>query len=425
MRHARSKARSELPGPRPLPPLSAHAVTTARTASYLPARAPARDVALAPPCLGPEEAAEVADTLASGWITTGPKTKAFEAQFGRYLGTPGGTSLMVSSCTAAMEIALATLGIGPGDEVIVPTLTFASTAHVVEHLGARPVLVDVLPGTLCIDPEAAERAVTPRTRALMPVHYAGHPAELDALDALAARHGLAIVEDAAHALPARYRGRLIGTRPNFAAFSFYATKNLTTAEGGALTADPELLERARPLALHGMSKDAWKRYGPGGSWQYDVVAAGFKANMTDLQASIGMHQLGKLARFQARRREVVGRYQQAFAPLAALRTPVEEDHVESAWHLYVLRLREGHWAIGRDRFIDELARRGIGTSVHFLPLHMTSFYRTKYGYPAEAFPVALDAYRRMVSLPLHAGLDDEAVAWVIDGVLALAARHAA
>lgn len=425
MRHERWKARSELPGPHPTRTSTNHVTRLKR--SFWPVRPhrPTRDVRFAPPAIGSEEIAEVIDTLRSSWITTGPKTHAFEAEFGRYVDAPGGTSLMVSSGTAAMQIALAVHGIGRGDEVLVPTLTFASTAHVVEHLGARPVLVDVLPDTLCIDSDAAERAVTPATRAVIPVHYGGHPVDLDAIDELASRHGLNVVEDAAHALPATYRGVGIGARTNFAAFSFYATKNLTTAEGGALTAEPELLDAARPLALHGMSRGAWNRYGKGGSWSYDVVSAGYKCNMTDLQASIGTHQLHKLARFQARRRAVRRRYDEAFGDVPALQAPIERPDVVSAWHLYVLRLRLDRLRIGRDAFIEGLAQRGIGASVHFLPLHMTSFYRTKYGYPANAFPVALDAYRRMVSLPLHPGLDEEDVAWVIDAVLDLVHRHEA
>ena len=400
---------------------------TTTTPTFPPTAPPERErtIPFAPPSIGVEEIAEVIDSLRSHWITTGPKTKAFEAAFGAYLGTPNDDAMMVSSCTAALQIALAVHGIGPGDEVIVPTLTFASTAHVVEHAGARPVLVDVLPDTLCIDPEAAERAVTPTTRAIIPVHYAGHPAPMDAIDRLAERYGLAIIEDAAHALPASYHDTRIGARSNFAAFSFYATKNLTTAEGGALTASPDLLEAARPLALHGMSRDAWKRYGVGGSWSYDVIAAGFKSNMTDLQAALGLQQLKKLDGFQARRRAVVDRYDEAFALAPALETPIIHDDVESALHLYVLRLRPERMRVGRDTFIDALAERGIGASVHFLPLHMTRFYQSKYGYPDDAFPVARDAYERMISLPLHPGLDGDDVQYVTDTVMHLAQRYAA
>lgn len=379
-------------------------------------------IAFAPPSIGADEIVEVVDTLRSDWITTGPKTKAFEAQFGAYLGAPGGSSLMVNSCTAALHVALVVSGIGPGDEVLVPALTFAATANVVEHVGARPVLVDVLPDTLCLDPEAAERAVTPRTRAIMPVHYAGHPAELDAIDRLAAAHGLVVIEDAAHAAPAWYRGTRIGARPNLAAFSFYATKNLTTSEGGALTGPPDLIDRARVLALHGMSKDAWKRFGKGGSWAYDVVAPGFKYNMTDLQAAIGMHQLRRLEGFHERRRAIARRYTEAFSAVPLLQPPTERPDVVSAWHLYVLRMFPERLIVGRDRFIDELTERGVGTSVHYRPLHMMSYYADTYGYVPEDFPVARDAFERMVSLPLHPRLSDDDVEDVIDAVLATVAH---
>jgi dTDP-4-amino-4,6-dideoxygalactose transaminase len=378
-----------------------------------------------PPFLGDEEIAEVADTLRSDWITTGPKTKRFEEEFGTYVGAPGGTSLMLNSCTAGLHVALATLGVGPGDEVVVPALTFAATANVVEHVGAQPVLADVLPDTLCLDPDAAAAAMSPATKVLMPVHYAGHPADLDAFDRLAERHGVHIVEDAAHAIPTRYRGTMIGSRPNLAAFSFYATKNLTTAEGGALTGAPELLEEARVLALHGMSKDAWKRFDKAGSWAYDIIAPGFKYNMTDLQAAIGTHQLRKLERFHRRRQEVARAYTEAFAAVPALEPPTESGDVVSACHLYVLRLRPEHLSIDRNAFIEELKDRNIGTSVHYRPLHMMSYYRDKYGFGPDDYPVSRDAFERMISIPLHPRLDDEDVADVIDAVLDIVERHPA
>ena len=388
----------------------------AARATYLP---------FSPPAIGPEEIAEVVDTLRSDWITTGPKTRAFEQRFGTYVGAPGGTCLMLNSCTAGLHVALATLGVGPGDEVLVPTLTFTATANVVEHLGARPVFVDVEADTLCLDPERAGEAVTAATKVIMPVHYAGHPADLAAIDELARRHGLQVVEDAAHAAPTWYRGAMIGGRQNFAAFSFYATKNLTTAEGGALTAAPELLEPARVLGLHGMSRDAWMRFDRSGSWSYDVVVPGFKYNMTDIQASLGIHQLAKLPGFHARRREIVRRYTRAFRASEALEPPVERDDVESSWHLYVLRLRPERLHIGRDDFIRALTERNIGTSVHYRPVHMMSFYAEKYGIASDAYPVAEDAFKRMLSLPLHPRLSDEDVDDVIGAVLDVVETHAA
>lgn len=369
-----------------------------------------------PPSIGQEEIDEVAATLRTDWITTGPRTKAFEAQFGAYVGAPEGTSLMLNSCTAGLHVALVALGVGPGDEVIVPALTFAATANVVEHVGARPVLVDVESDTLCMDPDAVRKAITPRTKVIMPVHYAGHPADLDPLFAIAAEHGIEIVEDAAHAAPTWYHGVMVGSRENFASFSFYATKNLTTAEGGALTGRPELLGRARVIGLHGMSADGWKRFDKSGSWEYDIEMPGFKYNMTDVQAAIGTHQLRKLAGFHSRRREVVARYNEVFAANPGLQVPVERDGCSSAWHLYVLRIKPDVLGISRNSFIDGLKALNIGTSVHYRPLHMMSFYANKYGYRPDDFPVALDAYQRMVSLPLHPRLSDRDVQDVIDAV---------
>lgn len=377
--------------------------------SYLP---------YSPPSIGEEEIEAVVATLRSDWITTGPQTKAFEREFGAYVGAPEGASLMLNSCTAGLHIALVTLGIGPGDEVVVPSLTFAATANVVEHVGATPVLADVEPDTLCLDPRAVRAAITERTRAVVPVHYAGHPADLDAIFRIAEEHGLHVVEDAAHAIPTCYRGVMVGSRRNFAAFSFYATKNLTTGEGGALTGPPELLERARVIGLHGMSADGWKRFDKSGSWRYDIELPGFKYNMTDLQAAMGMQQLRKLAAFHRRRREVVAAYEEAFGEEPALELPVEREEAASAWHLYVLRIRPERLRIDRDAFVCELKRRNIGTSVHYTPLHLMSFYRDKYGYCPEDFPVAQDAFERMLSIPLHPRLTDADVQDVIEAVLA-------
>ena len=368
-----------------------------------------------PPQIGEEEIAEVTDTLRSGWITTGPKTHRFEWEFAEYLSAPG--ALALNSCTAALHTALAVLGIGPGDEVITTPMTFTASVNVIEHVRARPVLVDVEADTLNLDPRAVERAISPRTRAILPVHYAGHPADLDALRALAEPRGIAIVEDAAHALPARYRGRPIGSSRNPTAFSFYATKNLTTAEGGMLTGEPEFLDRARITSLHGMSRDAWKRYERGGSWYYEVLLPGFKYNMTDIQASLGLQQLRKLAWHQERRRDVVRLYQRAFAGDPAFELPVERADVEHAWHLYVLRLRPETLRIDRAGFIRELTARNIGTSVHFIPVHLHPYYRDKYGFAPRDFPVALDSYERMLSLPLHPQLTDRDVADVVHAVL--------
>lgn len=368
-----------------------------------------------PPVIGEEEISEVIDTLRSDWITTGPKTKRFEAEFAQYLGAPG--ALALNSCTAGLHTALITLGIRPGDEVLTTPMTFAASVNVIEHVGARPVLVDVEPDTLNIDPAKIEAAITPRTKAIIPVHYAGHPVDLDPIYEMARARGIVVIEDAAHALPASYKGRRIGSGNNPVAFSFYATKNLTTAEGGMLTGSPEFLDRARVVSLHGMSRDAWKRYDKEGSWYYEVVIPGFKYNMTDIEASLGLWQLRKLDRFQSRRREVVRAYNEAFADVDALELPVERSEVEHAWHLHVLRLRLDALRIGRDQFIEELNHRNIGTSVHFIPIHLHPYYRDKYGYKPRDFPISYLNYLRMLSLPLSPRLTDRDVADVIEAVL--------
>jgi dTDP-4-amino-4,6-dideoxygalactose transaminase len=374
------------------------------------------------PAVGREEADAVADALRSGWITTGPKTRLFEKAFQGLVQAPD--ALGLNSCTAGLHLGLLTLGVRPGDEVITTPLTFCACANVIEHLGATPRFVDVEPDTLNLDPEAVEAAVNPRTRAILAVHYAGHPVDLDPIQDLAVHRGLGLLEDAAHAVPARYKGRPIGSGPNPVAFSFYATKNLTTGEGGMLTGAPELLSRARTLGLHGMSRDAWKRYGPGGSWFYNVDEPGFKYNMTDIQAAMGLAQLEKLDGFQQRRREVVVRYNAAFEGIDALEVPVERPDVEHAWHLYVLRLRLDALRITRERFIDELTKRNIGSSVHFIPIHLHPYYREKYQHAPTAFPVAVSNYRRMLSLPLHPLLSDGDVDDVVTAVVDIALRFA-
>jgi dTDP-4-amino-4,6-dideoxygalactose transaminase len=373
-----------------------------------------------PPSVGEEEVLEVVDTLRSGWITTGPKTHRFEGEFAARVNAPA--ALGLNSCTSALHTTLLTLGVGPGDEVITTPLTFAATVNVIEHVGATPVLVDIEPDTLNIRPAAIEAAITDRTKAIIAVHYAGHPADLDAIAELALSAKATLIEDAAHALPASYKGRLIGSGTNPVAFSFYATKNLTTGEGGMLTADSEFLDRARILSLHGMSRDAWRRYARGGSWKYDVVAPGFKYNMTDIQAALGLAQLRKLDRFQQRRREVAGAYNAAFGGSDALEIPVPRADVDTAWHLYVLRLRRGVLRIGRDQFIEELTARNIGTSVHFIPIYHHPYYRRRYELHPGMFPVTEGAYTRMLSLPLHPGLSDGDVTDVIEAVRDVVAR---
>jgi dTDP-4-amino-4,6-dideoxygalactose transaminase len=373
-----------------------------------------------PPTITEEEISAVVETLRSNWITTGPKTKEFETRFAAHRGAE--SALAVNSCTAALHIALTSLDIGPGDEVITTPMTFCSSVNVIEHVGATPVLVDVEPDTLTIDPERVKAAITERTRAILPVHYAGHPATMEPILKTARAHNLHVIEDAAHALPATYQGRAVGTLGDFTAFSFYATKNVTTAEGGMLTGDPERIERARRLSLHGMSRDAWKRYSNGGSWFYEVVEPGFKYNMTDIQAALGLVQLNRLDEMQARRAEIVAMYNAAFRELDEVQIPTERGDVESSKHLYVLRLCLDRLTITRDQFIEALAAHNIGTSVHFIPIHLHPYYRDTYGWKPDDFPVAYGEYRRLVSLPLHPRLSDEDVHYVVDSVMEVVAR---
>jgi dTDP-4-amino-4,6-dideoxygalactose transaminase len=375
-------------------------------------------LSFSPPLIEEDEIQAVVDTLRSDWITTGPKTRRFEQEFATYIGAAG--ALAINSWTAGAHTALVTAGIGPGDEVITTPVTFAASANIVEHVGAKPVLVDVEPDTLNIDPALIEAKVTPNTKAIIPVHFAGHPVDLDPIFDIAKRHNLMVLEDAAHAIPAKYKGKLIGSHGNPVAYSFYATKNLVTAEGGMLVADPEFLERARVVSLHGMSRNAFNRYDKGGSWFYEVTMPGFKYNMTDIQAALGLVQLAKLERMQARRREIVNQYHAAFKDMAAFEIPVERPEVEHAWHLYVLRLNLDVLTIDRNQFISELAERNIGSSVHFIPLHLHPFYRDKYGYKPDDFPVAYSNYHRMVSIPLSPKLSDVDVADVIEAILDIA-----
>ncbi|MGA8761252.1 MAG: DegT/DnrJ/EryC1/StrS aminotransferase family protein [Candidatus Sulfotelmatobacter sp.] len=388
-----------------------------------------------PPLIGEEEIAEVVDTLRSDWITTGPKVERFEREFAAAVNAPA--ALAVNSCTAALHVALAALKIGPGDAVITTPLTFCSTVHVIEQVGARPILVDVEPGTLNLDPQRVREALEklnggrkktdsshPGTvKAILPVHLYGHPCNMDSLLGIASEYGLAVIEDAAHALPAQYKGQMVGSlgkdspSPVLTAFSFYATKNMTTAEGGMLTGKAELLDRARVWSLHGMSRDAWKRYSSEGSWHYEVICPGFKCNMTDIQAAMGIHQLRKLPEFHHRRREIAYRYNRAFGDIAELETPPEESWAGHAWHLYVLRLNLERIAVSRDVFLAEMQHRQIGTSVHFIPVHLHAYYRGKYGYRPQDFPVAYAAYQRMLSLPCSPRMQDQDVEDVIEAVI--------
>jgi dTDP-4-amino-4,6-dideoxygalactose transaminase len=375
------------------------------------------------PSIGEEEIAEVVDSLRSGWVTTGPKVKRFEADFAEYVGATH--AIAVNSCTAGLHISLTVLGIGPGDEVIVPTLTFCSTANVVVHMGARPVLVDV--GEDCnVAVEAIEAAITARTKAIMPVHYGGQACDLDAIYALAVRHGLAVIEDAAHAAGSTYHNRRIGSDsvceaakqvPHATVFSFYATKNMTTGEGGMIvTAEDALAEKMRLLSLHGMSRDAWKRYTSAGSWYYEIVTAGYKDNMTDIQAAMGIHQLRKLDGFLATRQNYAQIYNEAFASIPEIQVPVTHSDRNHTYHLYVIRLNLERLALDRARFIQELRACQIGTSVHFIPVHLHPFYQEQLGYRRGDLPRSESLYDRLVSLPLYPRMTEQDVHDVIEAV---------
>lgn len=350
------------------------------------------------PVIGEKEIAEVVDSLRSGWVGTGPKVQRFETMLTEYLGVPH--CRCVSSCTAALILSMQVLGIGPGDEVIVPAMTFVASANAVEHAGATPVLVDSEPDTGLIDLDAAEAAITPRTRAIMPVHLAGRPIDMDRLGELRDRHGIVVIEDAAHAIGAEWRGRRIGSFGNLTAYSFYVTKNISTIEGGALvTQDARIAAEVERLALHGLSLGAWQRFSDQGFRHYEVVRPGFKYNMTDVQAALGLHQLPRLDRWIDRRAELWERYDALLEGLPLKTPPPPEPRTRHAHHLYQVRL-DPSAPLTRDELLDGLTERRIGTGVHYRGVHLHPFYRDRYGLRAEDFPVATAISERTLSLPL-------------------------
>ena len=386
------------------------------------------------PLIEDDEKREVLEVLESGWLTTGPKTKQFEKEFASFVGAKH--AIAVNSCTAALHLALEAIGIREGDEIIIPPMTFAATAEVVRYFNAKPVMVDILSDTLNIDPEKIESSkgiswTAGKAKAIIPVHFGGFPCDMDAIMEIADRYNMKVIEDAAHSFPAKYKGKLVGTIGDITCFSFYATKTITTGEGGMITTDnDEYAERMRIMSLHGISRDAWKRYTSEGNWYYEITAPGFKYNLTDLAAAVGLAQLKKAESMYLRRKKIASIYNDAFNNISAIDTPfydeagssedMEMGKVENenshSWHLYVIKLRLAMLTIDRDEFINELKNRGIGTSVHFIPLHIHPYYRDTYGYKPEDFPVAYETYIRIVSLPIYPKMTDGDVGRVVDVV---------
>lgn len=365
-------------------------------------------IPFAVPDITESEINAVVEVLKSGWITTGSRAKEFEQAFGKSVGATH--TIMVNSCTAALHLALEAVGVKEGDEVIVPAMTFAATAEVVRYLGAVPVLVDVLAADHNIDPGMIDRAITPRTRAVIPVHFAGVICDMDEIVPMCRARGIRVIDDAAHSFPAQYRGTSVGTLADITCFSFYATKTITTGEGGAATTENvDWADRMRIMSLHGISRDAWKRYMGDGSWYYEILAPGYKYNMTDIAAALGCVQLRRANEMLARRAAIAARYDAFFREQPELELTKSAADRSHAHHLYVIKLDLDALRISRAQFIQELAARGVSTSVHFIPLHLHPYYRDTYSYRPEQLPVAAQLYERSVSLPIYSRMTDEQV----------------
>jgi len=369
----------------------------------------------ASPLIEGSEIDEVVDSLKSGWIGTGPKVKRFEELFSSYKGTKNAVAL--NSCTAALHLAMRALDIKPGDEVIVPTMTFAATANAVIHAGGVPVFVDCEKGTMNLDPIDVRKKITNKTKAIIPVHFAGRPCNMDAIMAMAKENNLKVIEDCAHAIESEYHGQKTGTLGDIGCFSFYVTKNIITGEGGmAITDNDDYAGKIKTLALHGMSKDAWKRFSDEGYKHYQVVDSGYKYNMMDIQAALGIHQLGRIDRYWKRREEIWNRYNEAFKNLPVFLPAPIEPNTRHAYHLYTLLIDTERAKVARDQFLDEMTKKNIGVGVHYIALHLHPFYQKAFGYKPGDFPNAEWVSERTVSVPLSPKLTDKDVQDVIDAV---------
>jgi len=364
------------------------------------------------PWIDETEIEAVSEVLASKWISTGGRVREFERAFAEYLGVKH--AIAVSSCTAALHLSLVVSGIGVGDEVITTPYTFTATAEAIRYVGAKPIFVDIDTETLNIDITKIEHAITSRTKAIMPVHIAGLPCDMDALREICKANNLVLIDDAAHAIPAEYNGQYIGTLGDLSCFSFYANKNMTTGEGGMITTnDAALAEPLRTMRLHGIDKDAWARQSKRSIWRYDITTEGYKYNMTDIQAAMGLCQLMKLNKQHERRQNFAQIYQSELAKFPQISTPfIPGNPKEHAWHLYIIQLHTGN----RDSFVESLRDANIECSVHYIPLHLFEFYQMQYGYSVGDFPRAEEVFERVVSLPLHPGLTESDVYFVIEAI---------
>jgi perosamine synthetase len=387
-----------------------------------------RSIPFALPDIGEDEIAAVAETLRSGWITTGPRVEEFERSVSNYIGSK--YAVAVNSCTAALHLALEAIGLDEGDTVITTPMTFAASAEVIRYFKAVPLFVDIEPETMNIDTTKIEEALSlssdpGRIKAIVPVHYAGHPCEMDHIKQIAKKYGLAVVEDAAHAFPSQFRGQMIGTVGDITCFSFYATKNINIGEGGmAVTSNSRWAERMRVMSLHGIDKDAWKRHSAETQWYYEIIAPGYKYNLTDIAATLGLSQMEKIETLQQRREQIASLYNDVFQNLSQIEPLTPREHVKHSWQLYVIKVNPEALTISRNLFIEDMKSRGIGTSVHFVPLHIHPYYINTYGYRPDDFPVSFQCYERIISLPIYPRMTDEDVFYVIDSVRAITKKYA-